>query len=72
MGWPDGKEAPAGKLAVPTLALGGKLAVGKIRNVELLGHKGKVKFTQDESALQVELPPEKPSDYAVTLKIAGA
>ena len=67
MGWPDGKEA-----VVPTLALGGKLAVGKIRNVELLGHKGKVKFTQDESALKVELPREKPSDYAITLKIVGA
>jgi alpha-L-fucosidase len=66
MGWPE-KEA-----AIPTLALGGKLAVGKIRNVELLGHKGKVKFTQDETALKVELPPEKPSDYAVTFKIAGA
>ena len=66
MGWPD-KEA-----VVPTLALGGKLAVGKIRNVELLGHKGKVKFTQDETALKIELPPEKPSDYAVTFKIVGA
>jgi alpha-L-fucosidase len=67
MGWPDGNEA-----VVPSLALGGKLAVGKIRNVELLGHKGKVKFTQDASALKVEFPPEKPSDYAVTLKIVGA
>jgi len=66
MGWPD-REA-----VVPLLALGGKLDVGKIRNVELLGHKGKVKFTQDEHALRVELPAHKPSDYAVTLKVAGA
>ncbi|HMC60747.1 MAG TPA: alpha-L-fucosidase C-terminal domain-containing protein, partial [Candidatus Solibacter sp.] len=71
MGWPE-KEA-----VVPTLALGGKLGagkpgVGKIRSVELLGYKGKVKFTQDEIALKVELPQERPCDHAVTLKIAGA
>src|SRR5205823_829119 len=62
MGWPE-KEA-----VVPTLALGGKLAMGKIRGVELLGHKGKVKFAQDENALKVELPPEKPGEHAITLK----
>jgi alpha-L-fucosidase len=66
MGWPE-KEAVVG-----TLALGGKLGVGKIRGVELLGHKGKLKFTQDEAALKVELPPEKPCDHAITLKIQGA
>jgi alpha-L-fucosidase len=66
MGWPE-REA-----VVPTLALGGKLEVGKIRSVELLGHKGKAKFAQDETALKVELPAEKPSDYAVTLKVVGA
>jgi alpha-L-fucosidase len=66
MGWPE-REA-----VVPTLALGGKLGVGKIRNVELLGHKGKVKFTQDETALKVELPGQKPSDYAIALKVVGA
>jgi alpha-L-fucosidase len=65
MGWP-GKEA-----VIPTLALGGKLAVGKIRGVEMLGHKGKVKFTQDEAALKVEMPAEKPSGHAITLKIVG-
>jgi hypothetical protein len=37
--------------------------------VELLGHKGKVDWKQDESALSVEMPPQKPCDYAVTLKI---
>jgi hypothetical protein len=47
--------------------------VPKFRNVELLGHKGgKLKWTQDATALKVELPSEKPSDYAVTFKIALA
>ena len=66
MGWP-GKEA-----SIPALALGGKNSVPRIRNVELLGHKGRLKWTQDAATLKVELPEEKPSDYAVTFKIALA
>jgi len=67
MGW-AGKEA-----SIPALALGGPNSVPKFRNVELLGHKGgKLKWTQDATALKVELPSEKPSDYAVTFKIALA
>jgi alpha-L-fucosidase len=66
MGWPE-REA-----VIPALALGGKLGVGKILNVDLLGHKGKLKFTQDETALKVELPAQKPSDYAITFRVAGA
>ena len=37
MGWP-GKE-----VSVPSLALGGKYDVPKFHNVELLGHKGKLR-----------------------------
>ena len=65
MGWPE-REA-----VVAELARGGKWDVGKIRRVELLGHRGELKFTQDEAALKVELPPEKPSDHAVCFKIVG-
>jgi alpha-L-fucosidase len=66
MGWP-GKEA-----SIPALALGGKNNVPRIRNVELLGHKGKLKWAQDAATLKIELPQEKPSDYAVTFKMAIA
>jgi alpha-L-fucosidase len=66
MGWPE-REA-----SIPTLALGGKLNVGKIRSVELLGHRGKLKFTQDEQSLKVMLPTERPSDHAVCFKVQGA
>ena len=31
-----------------------------------------MKFTQDETALKVELPAAKPSDYAITLRVVGA
>jgi alpha-L-fucosidase len=66
MGWPE-KEAE-----IATLASGGKLEVGKIRSVELLGHRGKLKFVQDERSLRITLPPEKPSEHAVGFKIVGA
>jgi alpha-L-fucosidase len=65
MGWPD-REA-----VIPTLARGGKLNVGQIRNIELLGHHGKLKFTQDGQSLRVTLPPGEPSDHAVCFKILG-
>jgi alpha-L-fucosidase len=57
---------------VPSLAPGGKYDVPKIHNVDLLGHKGKVKWSQDAAGLKVELPEQKPSDHAIGLKIALA
>ncbi len=57
MGWPDGEVSI-------------KSIDKKVRNVELLGHKGKLKWSQDEAGLKVAMPTEKPSDYAVALKIA--
>ena len=41
----------------------------KIRNVELLGYKDKVIWTQDEQGLTVVMPEQKPCEYAITLKI---
>jgi len=66
MGWPE-KEA-----SIPALAVGGKNNVPRIRNVELLGHSGKVKFTQDQAGFKAQMPEQKPSDHAITLKIALA
>jgi len=68
MGWPE--RGHPHELAQS--AIGGKPGFGKVRQVELLGHKGNLKFTQNETALVVELPNEKPCDYAVTLRIEGA
>jgi alpha-L-fucosidase len=44
---------------------------GKIASVTLLGHTGKLEFTQDETGLRVKLPAERPCDYAYALKITG-
>ena len=65
MGWP-GQQA-----VIPSLATTAKQGVGKIKNVELLG-AGKMKFTQDETALKVQLPEKQPSEHAIAFKIIGA
>jgi alpha-L-fucosidase len=63
MGWPE-------KLAfIRMLATTSKLSPPRIQNVELLGHQGKLDWTQDEQGLEVKLPQEKPCDYAIAFKI---
>jgi alpha-L-fucosidase len=64
MGWPE-KQA-----VIKPLATTGGVAQTKVRHVELLGFKGKVKWTQDEKGLTVQMPEQKPSDHAIALKIA--
>ncbi len=66
MGWP-GKEA-----AISALGNHTETDPGKIHNVELLGHKGKLKWTREDAALKIQLPDTKPSDHAVVFKIALA
>ncbi len=60
MGWP-GKQA-----VIPPLGAG-----GKIEHVELLGYGGKLKWTRDDAGLKIELPAERPCDYAIAFKITG-
>jgi alpha-L-fucosidase len=66
MGWPE-KQA-----VVKALSSKSNIAPFKVTNVQLLGFKGKVKWTQDENGLTVEMPQQKPSDHAIALKVFGA
>jgi len=66
MGWPE-KEA-----VVKPVGSNSSVEKVKVRNVELLGFKGKLKWAQEETALRVQMPPEKPCDYAITLRISRA
>jgi alpha-L-fucosidase len=66
MGWPE-KE-----LAIGPLGTTSEQKPGKVHQVELLGYKGKLTWSQDQSALKVRLPEQKPCDYAVTLRVAFA
>ena len=63
MGWPE-KQA-----VVNALGLGSPQNPGKIGKVELLGHKGELKWKQEDGALKVEMPVENISDVAITLKV---
>jgi len=63
MGWPE-KQA-----AVSALGLASPQNPGKIQRVELLGGKSDLKWKQDETGLRVEMPAEKISDVAITLKV---
>ena len=60
MGWPEGEK----QIAIAPLATNGKYVIGKIKNVELLGSPGNLLWTQDESGLKVQLPEQKPCNYA--------
>lgn len=64
MGWPE-KQA-----VIKPLATTSSVAQTKVGHVELLGFKGKVKWTQDEKGLTVQMPEQEPSDHAIALKIA--
>jgi alpha-L-fucosidase len=66
LGWPSDGQLTIKSLAAPVDGKG-----NQIKRVELLGHNGKLNFTQSANGLVVSLPSEKPCDYAWSLKIAG-
>jgi alpha-L-fucosidase len=66
MGWP-GQQA-----VIKPLAANSTVAQFKVANVELLGFKGKVKWSQDDKGLTVQMPAQKPCDHAIALKVVGA
>jgi len=60
LAWPENR-----KLVVKSLA------EQKVKRVELLGHKGKLKWERTNEGLVVTLPEKAPANFAVTLKISG-
>jgi alpha-L-fucosidase len=66
MGWPQGQAR------IQALGATSPQQPGKVRNVEMLGHKGKLTWKQAETELTVDMPPEKPSEHAVALKVTLA
>jgi alpha-L-fucosidase len=63
MGWPE-KAA-----VINALGFASPQNPGKIQRVELLGYKGELKWKQDQAGLRVEMPAERISDVAITLKV---
>jgi hypothetical protein len=56
-------------LVVKSLAKDAALAPGPVKEVRLLGYKGRIQWAQTDEGLVVTLPDKSPCDYAVTLKI---
>ncbi|MGH9820160.1 MAG: alpha-L-fucosidase, partial [Pyrinomonadaceae bacterium] len=70
----DGVLYVFGLNAQDTVAIVKSLGVnlpGMVKKVELLGYKGKLRFTQNETGLRVQLPNKKPSEFPYVLKISG-
>ncbi|HWC58810.1 MAG TPA: alpha-L-fucosidase [Verrucomicrobiae bacterium] len=65
MGWPE-----QGKLAIPALAQSRPYVAGKIQRVKILGG-GKLVWKHGVEGLTVQLPAEKPCEFAGVLKIEG-
>ncbi len=64
LAWPED-----GRLTIKSLASGSELTKRDIKTVQMLGSKGEVKWTRSAAGLIVEMPNEKPGNYAFTLKI---
>jgi alpha-L-fucosidase len=60
MGWPGSKAV------IEPLAMG----TAKVANVELLGFKGRLKWAQTQTGLEIELPEQPPCEHAIAFKIA--
>jgi alpha-L-fucosidase len=64
MDWPVNRV-----VTVKSLAADNKNA-GMVKSVSLLGHDGKIKWRQYSEGLEIQLPEEKPCDYAFAFKIS--
>jgi alpha-L-fucosidase len=65
LGWP---EDPA--VVIPSLASGSTQLNGrKLTSLSLLGHDGKIEWSQTDQGLTVKLPEKAPCEHAVALKI---
>ncbi|MGQ1787615.1 MULTISPECIES: alpha-L-fucosidase [unclassified Saccharicrinis] len=62
MGWPE-----SGVLPIKTLSA--TLFNTPIKDVELIGHEGKLNWEQKKNALEIQLPDTKPCEHAFVFKI---
>ncbi len=65
LAWPEG-----GKLTVKSLASGSPLTSRTIRTVRLLGSPARLKWRREAGGLTIDLPAQKPGDYAFAFQIS--
>lgn len=64
LAWPEN-----GKVIIKSLGTNSPLSKPEIKTVELLGSKTALKWSRDADGLHIQMPAEKPCDYAFALKI---
>ncbi len=64
LGWPKN-----GEVRIKSLGRNLRLYGGRIGSVELLGYRGRLKWSHSTSHLGIKLPAEKPDEHAYVLKI---
>jgi alpha-L-fucosidase len=63
---------PEFRTVIRSLATDTALRVGRVTGVELVGHDGKLTWTQDQAGLAIGVPDDLPSKHAVAFRIRGA
>ena len=63
---------PSGETAITSLASGNPHESRRVRQVQLLGHRGRIGFRQTDRALVVTVPGHLPTRHASVFKITFA
>jgi alpha-L-fucosidase len=63
---------PEFRTVIRSLATDTALNVGRITGVELVGHDGKLTWSQDQAGLTIGVPEQLPTKHAVAFRIRGA
>lgn len=76
MAWPSVNQAKANQVKVSqvtikTFAKGSDLYPEEVRMITMLGVEAKLQWTRDETGLKVQLPTDRPSEFAYVLKIVS-
>ncbi|MHC4618866.1 MAG: alpha-L-fucosidase [Planctomycetota bacterium] len=61
---------PGGEVTIESLSTKSFLSRGGIVDIRLLGSEGQRQWSRDDKGLKVELPAERPCDYAYVVKIS--
>jgi alpha-L-fucosidase len=62
---------PGEQITIKSLAKSSPLVGGKVKDVRLLGNRGRLEWLRNEAGLTIELPAQKPCEHAFVLKISG-
>lgn len=61
----------AGMIKLPTLGLKSLQHPRKVSRISMLGRTGQIVFSQEDDYLLIEVPKDRPTPYAVVLKVEG-